>query len=87
VHVACADLQSDPVGTAERVHRQLGVAWDVAAANRAAAFLADNARGRTHRHRYSDEGWGVTTDHVDGLFGDYRRRFAEFISVTGEHPA
>ena len=74
-HVASGRLRSTPLEALEELHCRLGLGWRSDEAGRLRAFLDRPAGGGPGRHRYSDLGWGVDRDRVEGLFGGYRKAF------------
>ena len=81
IHVACRDLAGSPLEILPGLHAVLDLEWSRDAANRVAAHVEQNPRGRFGRHRVSEDGWGVPRETVDLLFSGYRERFAGFLSA------
>ena len=55
---------SDPVGTLERVMNELGLGFDAADRAAAEACVAENARDKRPRHKYSAEEFGLSKEQI-----------------------
>jgi hypothetical protein len=75
--LAQRDLESDPLGTAERVYDHLGLPLDAAQRAAIEAWAVENRRGARGTHEYSLEQFGLTDAAVVGAFGPYLDRFGE----------
>jgi Sulfotransferase family len=75
IDVACGTLRRTPLDLLEELHGRLDLGWGSSDAGRAKTSLERPAGGGPGRHHYSDLGWGVTRDRVEGLFGGYREGF------------
>jgi hypothetical protein len=75
VHVPQAALRTDPVEVVRGLYERFDLEWGAETGTRIAGYLRRFPRGRFGAHRPTDDGWGVTRDRIDGLFGDYRERF------------
>lgn len=73
--VSFESIESDPLGTVERVYDFLG--WPLAEAGRAAmqAFLAANPKNKHGVHRYTLEQFGLRRDAEAARFRNYCERF------------
>ncbi len=80
MNVACRDLGNSPLEVLPGLFGGLDLEWSRDAADRAAAYLERNPRGRFGKHRVSDDDWGVSREAVDQLFSIYRERFAGFLA-------
>lgn len=79
IHVACSALRREPVEVRREIYVRAGVDWTEEAEDRAAR--PQRERGGPGAHRYSRDGWGIPPADVEGLFGDYRSTFAEFVAT------
>lgn len=77
--VACSSIRREPADVRRGIYSRIGLAWDETASGR----VADAGRSSSGPggHRYSHDGWGIQASRVDGLFGDYRSRFADLLGV------
>lgn len=64
IDVDYRDTVSDPIGTVERVMTQLGLGFDTADRAAAEACVAENARDKRPRHKYSAEEFGLNKEQI-----------------------
>lgn len=64
VDVDYRDTVSDPVGTLEKVMVALGLGFDATDRAAAEACVAENARDKRPRHKYSAEEFGLTKEQI-----------------------
>ncbi len=76
VDVAQHELESDPIGTAERVFARAGLALDGAVADAMGEWAARNRRGSRGAHQYSLEDHGLSEGQVREAFALYLERFS-----------
>ena len=78
--VGQADMERDPLGTAERIYEFAGLelAGDVRVAMR--GWAAQNQRGSRGVHDYTAEEFGLTVEGLRDTFAEYRKRFAAYIA-------
>ena len=81
VNVACSDLQTLPLEVVRKLCADLNLGWSEEKANRGAAHLERNPRGRFGKHRVRDDDWGVSRETVDQFFPLYRETFAGFLDT------
>ena len=81
--VGQADVERDPVGTAERIYEFAGLELgdDVRVAMR--GWAAQNERGSRGAHEYTAEEFGLTVEGIRDRFAEYRERFGAYISPVG----
>lgn len=82
VDVGQAEVERDPVGTAERIYDHLGMDLgdDLKAAM--SQWAAANQRGSRGVHRYSASEFGLTSSAIAAAFADYCEVFAGYLSPT-----
>jgi hypothetical protein len=76
--VRLTDLSGDPVATVKRVYDQFDLEWDDAHPARIEAHLSKEERHKKvlgHRHAYSAEQFGLTTEGLTRDFADYEAKF------------
>jgi hypothetical protein len=76
VDVRHQDLTRDPIGTAERLYRELGLAFDEPARRAMHEFLATRAPTSASVHEHSPEGFGLETGAIRERFASYCARFS-----------
>jgi len=76
-------IESDPLGTAERVYDFLGWPFTAQARSAMSAFLAANPKGKHGVHRYTLEQFGLSRAAEAARFKRYCERFD--ISVRADH--
>src|SRR5690606_23101151 len=64
IDVDYRETVSDPIGTLERVMNQLGLGFDAADRAAAEACVAENARDKRPRHKYSAEEFGLAKEQI-----------------------
>ncbi len=79
VDVAQRDLDTDPVGVAERVYAGVGLTLDVSTAATMAAWAGANRRDSRGEHRYDLADYGLTPADVEGTFAPYLARFGTLV--------
>jgi len=73
--VRCADLVRDPLGSVERLYRDLDLELTGAARAAMEAYLAAEAQKPRSVHEHSLESFGLREGEVRERFADYRERF------------
>ena len=73
-------LRSAPIETLRDVYRAAGLEPISTTVRRWKADVDRRRRSRARHHRVSRDGWGVSPDRADAMFGDYRRRFDDQIA-------
>jgi hypothetical protein len=73
--IAQRDLETDPLGTAERVYEHLGLTLDADQRAVIEVWVAENRRGARGEHVYSLEQFGLTEEGIREAFGPYLDRF------------
>lgn len=79
IDVAQHELESDPVGTAERVYGGAGLTLDGAIADAMGEWAVGNRRGSRGAHRYSLEEYGLAAPEVTEAFAPYVERFSSLL--------
>ena len=69
------DLARDPIGTAERLYRELGLALDKPARHAMQELVAAEASAPASVHEHSPEGFGLEADAIRERFANYCARF------------
>lgn len=64
IDVDYRDTVSDPIGTLEKVMVAIGLGFDEADRTAAEACVAENARDKRPRHKYSAEEFGLTKEQI-----------------------
>jgi hypothetical protein len=75
IDVGQREVETDPVGTAERVYESAGLHLFDDVRGAMARWAAENRRGARGEHRYHASEFGLTNDEIRGAFGDYLDRF------------
>lgn len=75
IDVHYADTASDPVGTVQRIYRQLGLALDDSTRAAMVRWVEANRREDREPHRYTLEQFGFTREGLERDFAEYRRTF------------
>jgi len=70
------DLTQDPLGTAERLYRDLGLALDEPARRAMQNFLSRRASQSAAVHEHEAEGFGLAAEALRERFADYCARFS-----------
>ena len=73
-------IDSAPIETLRDVYRAAGLEPTSTTVRGWKADVDRRRRSRARRHRVSRDGWGVSPDRADAMFGDYRRRFDDQIA-------
>jgi hypothetical protein len=75
IDVHYTDTASDPVGTVQRIYRQLGLALDDGTRAVMMEWLEANRREDRDPHHYTLEQFGFTREGLERQFAEYRRTF------------
>mgnify|MGYP001825817247 CR=1 FL=1 len=75
VDVWFADVGRDALGELRRIYDEIGRELTPEAEAAMKAWLRDNAREKRPAHRYTLEQFGLTREHVESTFSEYRERF------------
>lgn len=76
------EMESDAVGTAQRIHDFLGIPLDASTRSAMAKWAGENQRGARGLHHYSAQQFGTTTAQIRKAFSAYMERF----DVPPENP-
>ncbi len=76
--VGQAEVERDPVGTAERIYRYFGLEISVAVKAAMRDWAAANQRGSRGLHHYSAEEFGLTDGGIRKTFADYSEQFGSY---------
>jgi hypothetical protein len=75
IDVHYADTASDPVGTVQRIYRQLGLALDDSTCAVMVQWVEANRRQDRDPHHYTLEQFGFTREGLERQFAEYCRTF------------
>jgi hypothetical protein len=75
VDVAQHELESDPIGIAERVYDVAQLTLSGEQRSAMSEWAANNRRGSRGIHRYSPEDYGLTAADINDAFAPYLQRF------------
>lgn len=81
--VAQHDLETDTVGTAERIYEFLGLHLSPELRSRMDEWAIENRRGARGEHRYSATDYGLTAESIRARFDDYLHRFGPLVRTAG----
>lgn len=71
IDVRHPDLRADPIATAERIYRELGLIWTEAARDAMQQHLEAEAARPSAQHRHAIEGFGLDREAVRERFAGY----------------
>lgn len=83
VDVAQHELETDPVGTAERVYERVGLRLDGHVAGSMVAWAETNRRGSRGQHRYRLDEYGLAPAEVTAAFEPYLDRYGDLCRPAG----
>jgi hypothetical protein len=78
VDVGQHEVETDPVGTAQRVYDLVGLRLPDGVRRAMTGWAAENRRGVRGEHRYHASDFGLADDEIRGTFGEYLDQFGGY---------
>ena len=82
--VGQAEVEEDPVGTAERIYQYFGLEMTDSVKIAMRVWAAENQRGSRGAHVYSAEEFGLTAADIRETFAEYRDQFGGYLSPAAQ---
>ena len=82
--VGQAEVEEDPVGTAERIYQYFGLEMTDSVKIAMRVWAAENQRGSRGAHVYSAEEFGLTAADIRETFAEYHDQFGGYLSPAAQ---
>ena len=78
IDIGQPQLNSDPLGTAERIYQFAGLELNPDVRRAMRSWSEENKVGSRGAHNYTAEEFGLTAEEISGTFADYIERYQQY---------